>query len=225
MAFKHHHGWWKIVFGLFASSCCAVSESEVFGQHYCEIVSTRDYTHFVIYNSANPNDCPRHWWSALKMMKLKRYLNANFIHLQGPNIWMVDKIIYPQSSISLTEVEGKKFQVVGRFHLEWTQLMQNHGPYVDYAINKDHILHWNQGRRIYQLRDPSGHYYVLYGLSHKSKNIEEWKNRLQLPKGWQMSEGILAQNYELEPNGQLIHVIQDNLDNNYQRLSKSLLES
>lgn len=225
MAFKHHHGWWRFLLCLFATSGFAAAEMNVFGKHYCEIVSTQDYSHFVIYNSENPNDCPHHWWSALKIMKLKRYLKANFIHLQGPNIWMVDRIIYPKSSIPKMEVEGKKFHVVGQFQLEWSKLIQHHGPYVNYAITKEHILFWNQGQHIYQLKDPQGRYYVLYGLSQKSRNIEQMKNKLQLPKGWYFVEGILAKNYELNSHGNMIYIIQDNLDNNYQRVSKSLLET
>jgi hypothetical protein len=224
MAFNHHY-WWLIT-GLCILSHSAFAEMQfhVYGKRYCEIVSTSDFSNFVIYNSDNINDCQHHWWSSINEMKLKRFLKANFVHFQGPNTWMIDNIIYPNSNDFNMKVSGKNFQQVGQFKMEWNKLLKNHGPYVDYTITKNHLYGIRRGREVYELKDASGHYYVLYGLSMDIKDIQQLRNQLKLPKGWQFIQGSLPSDYVINPSKSTIHIIQDNLNNNYQRVAKNLLE-
>ncbi|NBX84185.1 MAG: hypothetical protein EBQ95_01085 [Gammaproteobacteria bacterium] len=224
MAFNHHH-WWLITgLCILIHSVYAETQTDVYGKRYCEIVSTNDFSNFTIYNSDNVNDCPHHWWSSLNEIKLKRYLKASFVHMQGPNTWMVDKIIYPNSYGLRKNIMGKQFQQVGHFKMEWNKLIKNHGPYIEYTITKKHLYEIHQGRQIYELKDAAGNYYVLYGLSMDMKDIQQLKNQLKLPRGWQFLKGKLAKDYILNSANSTIYIVQDNLNNNYQRVEKDLLE-
>lgn len=224
MAF-HHRGWLAIWFCLCASMTHAKTEYQVFGKQYCEIVLTHDFSNFVIYNSEDIEDCPHHWWRTLNEMKLKRKLNAAFVHFQEPHIWMVDRVIYSNNSYSKMNISGKKFKKIGYFKLEWNKILQKHGPYTDFSIIKTYIFAINQGRHIYQLKDPYGHYYVLYAQSTKLKDINQLKVQIKLPTGWKFIEGAMLNDFILNPKDPNVHIVQDNLSNHYQRVSKNLLEN
>ncbi len=200
----------------------------VYGQRYCEIVSSSNYADFNVYNTYGLNDCPKHWWSGLKDQFIQKKYHFRFVHLNGPRIWLIDGISKDYSQSSIENIEGQRLRKVASFHPDFSSIIKRHGPYTDYLIEKDHEFQFNKGRLVYELINPKGQVYVLHSISLKHynqtpANLNHLMHNLKLPQGWHIKQGIISDAKVLKPISRQIHVIQDDYENTYQLTQKDFL--
>ncbi len=219
----------KMALFLLASSSIAHSSATVYGKRFCEIVYSKNFMDFYVYNSHALHDCPNAWWKGLNNSMIKKDMNAQYVFLNGPRIWMVDNIEQQKSSAaSVNQFQGKPLNLVGSFHADFHSLLKNHGPYTDFEGSIQQVYSLNKGRQIVELVNDQGQVYVLQSISLKHRyqspeNISSLQPHLKLPSGWTFKTGALSQDYRMMPKNQMIHVVQDEYENTYQRIGKDLL--
>ena len=204
-------------------------QAGVLGKRYCEIVYSKNFMDFYVYRSSTESACPQSWWSKLKASILQKKYNARFVHLNGPRLWMVDDIQYHQhGKLETQNIEGQKLNLVGSFHPNLKMLFEHHGPYVEYQIHRAQSYTFNKGRYLLELVSPNGQVYVLQSLSLKYRkqsvdDITKLQEVLKLPKGWTIKQGTLSKNQMVSHPSQVMHIVQDELENTYQLAEKDLL--
>ena len=211
--------------GVFTSLHAATS---VFGKRYCEIIYSPDYVDFYVFNTTTVNDCPAQWWKSLSTNNLKKELKASYVFLNGPRYWVIDEVTHIPVTPGTSVVNGMHLPMVARFHTDFQSLLRRHGPYVDYAVNRPQIYHFQSGREIFEIINPQGKVYVLHSISLKYKHqsvdtLAKLKQQIHIPKGWQFKSGNLNQALSLTPKDHTIHVVMDELENTYQLIEKDAL--
>lgn len=202
---------------------------QVFGQRYCEIVYSKDYIDFYVYNTTGVNQCSSKWWSHLTEKKLTRELAANYVFLNGPRIWLIDKLQTQPLSSDKVSFEGSKLPMVASFHSNFQALLKRHGPFVDYEVNRAQQYFFNKGRTIFEVVSPKGEVYVLHSISlkhhHQSlESLASLSKRVHLPSGWHFKTGTLNDELVLKAKNNYIHVVMDEFDNTYQLVGEDPLK-
>ncbi len=114
------------------------------------------------------------------------------------------------------------------FHSSLQSLLQRHGPYVDYHVDRNQIYHFQPGATIYELKNPQGEVYVMssFSLKHRAQTLSglgQLSTQLHLPRGWQFKSGTINHPLKLMPTQGHIHVVMDELDNTYHKVTKDPL--
>jgi hypothetical protein len=216
--------------GLFSVGVVIADSTPIYGKRFCEIVYSKNFMDFYVYNSNSLHDCPQAWWKGLNQNIIKKDVQASYVFLNGPRIWLVDNIENePSKGRTVNQFRGKPLHLVGTFHTDFQTLLQNHGPYTDYKINREQVYSLHKGRQIVEIINQKGQVYVLQSISLKHRaqsldNIVQLKQQIKLPKGWMMKMGALQEEYKMQPTAHSIHVIQDEFDNTYQMVYKDLIK-
>lgn len=219
-----------VVLSVVAMSTSALaSQTSVYGKRYCEIVYSKNYMDFYVYNSNNLHECPHAWWKGIDQNAVKKETNAQYVFLNGPRVWVVDDIVKQPVNYPTSHFKGKPLHLVGTFHSDFQSLLRRHGPYTDYKINRDQAYMLHKGREVVELVNPQGQVYVLHSLSMKKRaqspnQISQLKNHIKLPTGWSFKSGNLNSDYRMASSGHVIHIVQDELENTYQMIGKDLLK-
>jgi hypothetical protein len=202
----------------------------IYGKRFCEIVYSKNFMDFYVYNSNTLHDCPQSWWKGLNQNILKKDVQASYVFLNGPRIWLVDDIENePSKGRPVNQFRGKPLHLVGTFHSDFQSLLKHHGPYTDYKIDREQVYSLHKGRQIVEIINQKGQIYVLQSLSLKHRTqspeqIAQLKQSIKLPKGWVMKTGAIQQDFKMLPEAHSIHVVQDEFENTYQMVNKDLIK-
>ncbi|MBV9354257.1 MAG: hypothetical protein JO023_01895, partial [Chloroflexi bacterium] len=118
--------------------------------------------------------------------------------------------------------EGLTMRLVAIVRIAPSQLSSPR-PYVETTIERTTEYTFLAGRPVYELVPPVGPSYVLQSYAQivdatlTIESLAGLADRLHLPDGWHYRVRILEQDLVLRTNGEIV-VIEDDLENTYQRL-------
>lgn len=180
-----------------------------------------------VYNTVGLNDCPQDKWDKLDPKKLARDLKARKVLLNGPRYFMMDEIAL-QNPGAIKDFDGLEARHLAEVQMSiFTMLRGRPKPYTENTVSRTSRYVYKAGRPIYQLTAPDGTTYVLqtYSLTVDptltENDLPRLAARLELPKGWTFTSRIPKTDLVLTSHG-TAKVLQDNLENSYQRIEPSV---
>jgi len=204
--------------------------TDVRGARYCEFfVVERNGAEFrgKVYNTLGLNDCPCDVWSAADTDRLKTALGALAVMRNGPRYFMMDVMATRSVDSEVVTLEGLAMRLVAVVRISPSQLSsQKH--YVETTIERTTQYTFLAGKPVYELVPPFGPSYVLQSYAQivddslSIASLDGLADRLHLPDGWRYRVRRLEQDLVLRTSGE-ITVIQDDLENTYQRLDPSTI--
>lgn len=201
-------------------------------QRYCEILVVKGRVNNLtatVYNTFGCNDCPAVQWNAIDEEKLKKELNAKSIVMNGPRVFMMDSI--GQSNAAPPKVNLGGIEMIERAMLPIsvaTVFKGKSNPYEENTINRSTKYVFLKGRKVYQLINKNNIYimqsYALFvDRSLNETALDQLQAKIKLPEGWQFKVVTLTEDLVLETvAGGEAHVIQDDLQNSYQRIQNEI---
>jgi len=198
------------------------------GARYCEILVVQGpLTRLTatVYNTLGANDCPEAQWKSIDHAKLENELDAKSIIMNGPRYFLMDKIGQSNAAPSTVNIGGLGFRERAKVQVSIANLLRGKTkPYEENTIKRSTQYVFKQGSVIYQLLSPS-HAYVMQSYSQTvdpaltEAELVRLDARLKLPSGWQYKTVTLDRDLVLKTvDTSEAHVIQDDLQNTYQRV-------
>lgn len=175
-----------------------------------------------VYNTLGLNDCPEAEWKALDPRKLKKQFKARTVILNGPRYFLMDKntLANPGKVATFGGLEARHLADVD---IPLTVLLRGKSkPYTENTVKRTSEYIFRKGRTIYELTSPAGARYVMQSYSQMidpsltEPDLAALGSRLQLPPGWRYRAIKLDRDLVLRASG-TAHVLQDELQNSYQR--------
>jgi hypothetical protein len=219
-----------IVALLAASASAAQRPSFLHDARYCEVLELRGTipdAEVLVWNTIGLNDCPEAQWEALDAAALAAERGDTIVIKNGPRHFLMD---------SATAEIGRRHSFGGIAMRKVAtipirssaDLVQS--TYAERTIERHNTWTWNEGRRVYELLAPDGSNYVMQSyaqIKDPDQSIADLRSlgeRLTLPKGWSFRSRRLKHDLTLVADGSAT-VIQDDLQNTYQRLPRARRES
>jgi hypothetical protein len=203
-------------------------------QRYCEVIPSVTQGSTVttyVYNTQGLNLCPADQWDALTVDEVDQEYGSQTAQLNGPRYWMMDDLEASGSSTT-----GQTFTFGGiEMSLRATIVTPVGTPtvgeqfYVPNTVQRQTVYTYEAGKPIYELIDPDRNVYVMQSYAQivdstlTINQLPALKRILSLPKGWRYRTERLHHSIELTATG-TAYVINDNLADSYQRMSKPTLQ-
>jgi hypothetical protein len=195
---------------------------------YCEIIPLfRSGLNFdvPVFNSVGLNNCPADLWARQNAKELASTYDAFFVKLNGPRYWMMDSITAEAATKfgRVVEFNGLQLRQRAVMKFDLKNLLNHQRGYVPIAVDRNSTFLYLKGKKVYELRAPSGEVYRLQSYAQivdpnlKIADLERLGDRLKLPKGWSFQVRVLDKDSELRANG-VAYVLQDELQNSYQKI-------
>jgi hypothetical protein len=212
---------------LIAPLALAGDLSNLRGQRYGEVllgtgglVAPKE---FDVYNTIGLNDCPQELWSKLDADKIKAATGAKMVKLNGPRYWVIDGM--ENSSLVSKEVRdfgGIQMRHAGTIELTLKDELSLGRPYSIHKVARNTTWVFKADRPVYQLISPDGSVYFMQSYSvQKVKQdpmtLAALGSQLKLPDGWKFRTVLLKKDYEVKAQDGVAYVVQDDLDNTYQK--------
>lgn len=205
----------------------------LFNARYCEVLVARASppAGFSIeaYNTVGCNACPDEDWAALDADALGQELASVYVRLNGPRHWLLDSISSSTTSSTCDAVFGGiEMSLVAEIPVSLGDLSADL-TYTVNSVSRDTVWHYNAGRQLFVLEDPSGRCFAMQSYSQKVDaslgldDLEALGQRLDLPAGWSYRAITLDTDFALEaPDGEA-QLVADELENAYQLLHEGCL--
>lgn len=182
-----------------------------------------------VFNTLGLNDCPQEAWDALDADAIAAERGALFVLLNGPRHWTLDTIV------PLTERERTldRFGALDMFLAATVDLgkeLELGGTYLDRSIVRETIFRFKEGSEVYELHSPDGWTYVMQAYSLATDpdqtlaSLRGLGSRLALPTGWRFTVRTLDHDLDLLSTDGVATVVQDELQNTYQRIDQVSLD-
>jgi hypothetical protein len=195
------------------------------GVRYCEVLLLgREGPDFVarVWNTMGHSDCPSNEWEALDAAAIAAEHSMPLALLNGPRYWTLDAI---ESEMQLT-APVEMFGALEMFLAATVNLgpeLPAQSPYTERPVARETVFRFWAGSEIHVLTDPDGTEYVMQSFSQQidpTLSIDQLPGlggRLALPEGWTFSTEVLTEDRELLSRNAVATVVQDDLQNTYQR--------
>ncbi|HVU14589.1 MAG TPA: hypothetical protein VHD90_25105 [Phototrophicaceae bacterium] len=196
---------------------------------YCEILPVALQQGKLIasvYNTLGHNDCPAEAWQALDVNAIKQQFHAVYVLMNGPRYWLMDQIIGKGATRNGDNVVIGGLGFTKRAEVTLTLTDMKTIPYQTREIQRDTEYIFDAGKPIYELIAPDGSTYVMQTYSQQvdatlaMTDLATLADRLKLPSGWKYQVVVLDHDLTLSAHG-VAHLVQDDLDNSYQRIEPS----
>lgn len=191
------------------------------------LLSEADGTFFAeVWNTLGLNDCPQEAWDALDAGAIAAERGALVALLNGPRRWVLDTIVPQQQAAGerrLTRFGDLDMFLAATIDLG-DELPEPGARYVERRIVRDTIFRFKPGTTIHQLTARDRQRYVMQAYSHAvdptqtMQNLPGLAERLELPQGWTFTTCVLDRTLDLLSTDGVATVIQDELENTYQRI-------
>ncbi|QWD92107.1 hypothetical protein ICV00_05125 [Polynucleobacter asymbioticus] len=204
-----------------------VSVSHLRNQRYCEVLyGNRDWLSLKIqvFSTEGLNDCPENLWKGVTEKTITEKHAASFVKLNGPRYWTIDGIMASGANTVNHDREkfgGIEMNLRAIIKLSLWQLFRS-GEYKATPVSRNTKWIYQAGKEVYELVSPEGETYAMQSYSQivnptlTMKDLPTLGEQLKLPKGWTYQARLLKEDLNLEANG-TAYVLQDNLENSYQR--------
>jgi len=211
----------------FASEPLRLGEPLARGSRYCEVLLVQlsgSSAEAQVWGTQGLNDCPAEEWEALDPEAIKADAGAAAVVMNGPRYWLPDR-----STGSLPVAETRRFGELEMRLLATVAVdpgQANRKPYAEIAVKRSTTFTFNVGAEIYELSSPEGALYVMQSMSQivdpeqSLEDLAALRDRLSLPEGWTFTARTLETALVLTADGEAV-VIQDELQNTYQRVTRS----
>jgi hypothetical protein len=223
-----------MIVAVLAPVALAADVNNLRGQRYGEVllgtgglVAPRE---FDVYNTIGLNDCPQELWSKLDPEKIKVETGAKMVRLNGPRYWVIDGM----TNSSLISKEKREFggiamRQAGTVKLSLKDELSMGRPYSIHEVARDTTWVFDAGKPVYQLIDPDGSVYFMQSFSvQKQKQdpstLSKLDGQLKLPNGWKFRTLVLSKDFEVKAINGIAYVVQDDLDNTYQKSSAKVTD-
>jgi haloalkane dehalogenase len=181
-----------------------------------------------VYNTLGLNECPDDFWRAVDPEAIKKTYRARAVILNGPRYFLMDKISIADPGEEIVDFGGLQMRRLATVPLPLGSLLgglRRH-PYTEQPVRRTTVYVWDQGREVYELVAPDGTSYVMQSyslavdLTLSEAELPTLGARLQLPDGWRYRVRRLDEEWRLAVDREA-RVIQDELENSYQRVEPS----
>jgi hypothetical protein len=178
-----------------------------------------------VWNTLGMNDCPQREWDALDAAAIASEQGALLAILNGPRYWVLDFI---KSNIR-EQAPETTFGTLGMFRaavIAFGAEPPVQVPYTERSIVRETVFGFAKGSEIYELVTPDGTCYVMQAYSRiidKSLTIGDLPGlgtRIDKPEGWAFRVRTLREDLEVLSTDGVATVIQDELQNTYQRVDR-----
>ncbi len=219
-----------LLLSIFSTIAQGADPDHMRGERYCEIILSKKITSYAIYNTLGLNDCPENLWDKLTVAQVKQETGFSFVHLNGPRYWVIDGFNHSNLvNPTIKTINGLAMRKAGELHIKWTELMKSSFPYHQHAVKRQINWLYEAGKPVYELIDANGEVFVMQSYSiqkspQTEQSLTELGTTLKLPKDWIFKTGILKKAESIQSINNLAIVIQDNLENTYQKATHDLLE-
>ena len=220
---------------LFLSLCPIITHSaeqmSMRGKRYCEIILSQKITSYAIYNTLGLNDCPLNIWVKVTVAQVKQETGFSFVHLNGPRYWVIDGFnLSKQVNPVMKTINGLTMREAGILDIKWVDLLKSRFPYHQHQVKRQTTWLYEAGKPVYELIDANGEVFVMQSystqqVSQTEQSLEQLATTLKLPKGWIFKTGILKKAQSIQVIDNLAIVVQDNLENTYQKATHDLLKN
>jgi hypothetical protein len=199
---------------------------DVRDRRYCELfVVKRQGAHLAaeFYNTLGLNECPQAAWNAIDTAKLASEFGAIRVIRNGPRHFIMDRLASGDVTSNVTDIQGLDMRVVATMSLPLLELVEKRAFYVERTISRTTDWVFLAGKPVYELISSKGRVYVMQSYSQivdptlGYTDLVALGSRLKPPKGWHYRSRILNADLVAQSTG-AAHVIQDELENTYQRL-------
>ena len=144
----------------------------------------------------------------------------------------MDKVSIADPGEEIFDFGGLQMRRLATVPLPLTSLLGGlrRQPYTEQPVRRTTVYGWDQGREVYELVAPDGTTYVMQSYSLQvdptltEADLPTLGARLQLPEGWRYRVRRLEEEWSLAVDGEA-RVVQDELENSYQRVEPSSPES
>jgi hypothetical protein len=199
------------------------------GVRYCEVLLLRDgddgFT-AEVWNTMGMSECPQDQWDQLDAEAIAAERDAAAAILNGPRYWMLDSI---DTDLRQGAPETS-FGEIGMFQAATVDLGDqppSQTPYTQRPVARETVFGFDAGSEVYELIDAEGTSYVMQARSQtvdptlEEADLAALADRLELPDGWRYRVRTLAAPLALRSTDGVAIVVQDELQNTYQRLDPS----
>jgi hypothetical protein len=208
------------------SSEVAAATAPKRGQRYCEVLLAHAHGGGVtidVYNSFGMTDCPEADWRALDAKAIQSSLRVDRAILNGPRVWLVDGM----EGSHFADPTPRAFNGIGmrlgaRIEMSMSEVKAQREPYREHTIQRQTVYRFDAGKRVYELTAPDGRVYVMQSYSLEKAaltepGLETLATMLHVPAGWAYQTRVLTEPMILRTVDGAAHVIQDDLNDTYQR--------
>ena len=199
--------------------------SGIHDARYCEILElkgTPPDAKIVVWNTLGLNDCPPAKWNPLDASELAAELGATFVILNGPRHFLMDAASGRTGRVE--SFRGLRMRRVAAIPINSpAELVRT--AYAERTIARTNDWRWKKGRKVFELLAPNGATYLMQSYSQeldpslRIRRLKRLGKRLDLPKGWEYRARRLKRGLTLKARGEAT-IIQDDLQNTYQRLPR-----
>lgn len=198
------------------------------GFRYCEILAifrSGLSIYVEVYATVGLNDCPAEQWNSMNTEILKQEYSATMIKQNGPRYFLMNHITggEEQRSGKVANMQSIEMRKVAEIHSSTSTMKSNGEPYAEVPVSRTTKFIFNAGERVYELISPENEVYRMQSYSQivdqdlTENDLDLLAERLTLPEGWHYQSRDLQEDSVLIADG-LAHVIQDELQNSYQKV-------
>lgn len=196
------------------------------GLRYCEVLLLSEGDggfRADVYNSLGLTDCPQEEWDALDAGAIAAEHDAVLALLNGPRYWTLDEIVQLEERERVEETFGALPMFLAATVDLGTELPQQ-TPYTERGVVRETIFRFDAGTEVHELTAPDGERYVMQSLSHtidatqSLDTVADLGDRLALPEGWTFASRTLDDRLDVLSTDGVATVVQDDLQNTYQRI-------
>ena len=192
---------------------------------YCEVLlgslsgATVDVD---VYNTIGLNDCPQADWEALDADAIKSEFMVDAAILNGPRYWTITRFaVGVLQSEEVVTFGGLDMRIGGRISLPISVVTQGNSPYEVRTIQRESIVLFAAGQRVYELVDDTERVFIMQSYSTQYEpqtlaSLETLGERLSLPQGWSYRTRVLSEDLQVEAVDNMATVLQDDFTNTYQ---------
>jgi hypothetical protein len=193
---------------------------------YCEIIPVvRRGVHLLatVYNTLGLNDCPSELWDKITEPAMKKRFGAFKVVLNGPRHFVMDAIAAAGDTAAGKTIDAEGLGLTARATINVGIAGLRAKPYGERAIDREARYVFRASQPVFLLVRPDGVRYAMQSYAQmvdKSlsyDNLPGLGSRLKLPAGWRYEVMKPDSDLLLGATGKAI-VVQDDLDNTYQKL-------
>jgi hypothetical protein len=193
---------------------------------YCEIIPVvrRGFRLVAtVYNTLGLNDCPAEVWDKITEAAMRKRFGALKVVLNGPRHFVMDAIAAAGDTAAGKTVDAEGLALTARATISVDLSGLRAKPYRERTIERETRYVFQAGRPVFLLVRPDGIRYAMQSYAQiidKSlsyADLPKLGGRLKLPAGWRYETMPPDTDLMLGAQGK-VTVVQDDLDNTYQKL-------
>ena len=193
---------------------------------YCEIIPVvRRGVHLLatVYNTLGLNDCPSQLWDKITEPAMKKRFGALRVVLNGPRHFVMDAIAAAGDTAAGKTIDAEGLGLTARATINVGLAGLRAKPYGERTIDRETRYVFRANQPVFLLVRPDGVRYAMQSYAQmvdKSLTYDDLPGlatRLKLPAGWRYEVMKPDSDLLLGATGKAI-VVQDDLDNTYQKL-------